>query len=109
MSFSFVVCRKATQDDHDLLNRKACAFVARHALNYPKIMTEVRAIMREPGVHEHFALTHTLDSFIFAGWANDVEDAKYLLRLWTRIFRRAVNEPQATRIAWGAIGFSQKQ
>ena len=80
--------RKATPDDIERVNERAIAFMARHGMS----------------INPMPALTN-LGSEIYAIKESDPSRAKYLERLWHRIVERATNEPGATGIAYGHIGY----
>ena len=86
---AWVSIRKATTTDHEALERRAAAFVPRHNLK--------RLWPDQPAVRViDIALTYP---------SADGHNQRRLDRLWTRVVRRALAEPQATGIAHGHIGY----
>lgn len=97
MSWSTI--RKATHDDHETLNHRAEAFMARHNIPppTPPELTDATELWRH--------LDAYLDQRALSGsWLN-MQDGKHLRRLWIAILRRAVGHPAAEGIAYGYIGY----
>lgn len=94
--------RRATQSDHDLLNKRADAFIARHEI-------ENIDYDASPYADPWRVLEEHIDSMRRYPSPWDFTDWQYTARLWRQVFRRAVEDPQATCIAYGYVGISQEE
>lgn len=84
---AWVVIRNATEQDYEAIEKSAEKFCKRHNIRVNKWESDETAIEN------------------FAGYLDDCkDDCGYTMRLWQKCLSRAVEEPGATGIAWGAIG-----
>jgi hypothetical protein len=93
---AWVPIRKTTEEDWRKLEDKAKAFMERHGLS-----------LDDP----YDSYQDTLDAFALApiGEGEEQEQERLILyRLWLRVLRRTLKEPQADGIAYGFVGFWQE-
>jgi hypothetical protein len=85
--------RLVTKEDYQILNKKAREFATRHGLELKG------APIYSPLEDLEIDIEYMINN------GPDRERGRQLRRLWLGVFRRAVNEPDATGIAYGYIGY----
>ena len=95
---SWSVIRKATDEDYEKLEQRAEAFCKRHSLDIDEgyLCGQSKAIILEDVLS--YDTLH----------GNAPHEARYLLKLWKRIVKRALGHHWAEGIAYGTVGFEVK-
>ena len=89
------IIRRATDTDHDRLQSRAEAFIARNGIAWK--------------FSDHTLTPRALDDLL-NDWAED-DDPSYakhgrrLLKNWRRVVARALGDPCAEGIVWGYVGY----
>lgn len=93
----WVTIRKATEQDAEILERKAFEFMRRHddPANFAHMYTMLDAV------------TYLIEEEAENDKSWGTRRASYLRSLWKRIVPRALNAPGAEGIAYGAVGYHQ--
>ena len=98
---TWICARKATEEDNDILNERAQAFIDRHDLQ-----EEMSIMIYNNESHIWRDLEYYLDERVETSDLCDRREWRYLQRLWERVFARATQCPGCTSIAWGHVGYS---
>lgn len=101
---TWVILRKATEDDINRLDERLTAFARRHPMiaeNMPDETPECEPLPIDARIE--YALDRIKNKF--GAYGENPEYAR-LNRLYISVVRRALNHPEATGISWGNVGYS---